>query len=813
MAHPAPIPPAQASRAADTRVSDDPGSLRQRIVDLLEYLYGPLIVAVAFFFLYAFADPAQEALFGIATDVSRLMAGPGPDGAPPPLLVVVRAGYGLFAPLLMTYALWIAARFVLQVYAVAPSRERDVMLVAVPLLPSLAMVIGPVRAALSPEAQAPALALGLSGGMLAPGDLRFALLYLALPGVFGCLLIATYFYARWDEGRGGQAAARVRVWLERMLDLEMPLARVLGVIGVGAITAVAVLGIVYMRFGEWAGPIGVSASFGAALGLLLAGLTAASRLMPGRFPLIVVVLLLALGLSSPWLAAAILLAALATLACWRRLTGWGRAFALGVALVQGAYLAGGQLSSACDTLAGCNMVQPLAGAPFDFTDDGTVVASNRAFRSDVASPSASLGFDLWNRRRLALEARDGTPRPIRVVAAQGGGLYAAYQTAWYLAYRADTEPGFARSIFAISGVSGGSVGGGVFWAIRASGVCDGPRAGVDCHRRGVRAVLENDFLSPALTGLFFRDAIDSVVPISALVAQPIDRGRGLEATLADRLADWITAETGRPPAENPLHLAMSRSWSPDAGLPLLLMNATDVASGALTVLSPVRDVTLNLPGRLRLPEAGDVSVATAMVTSARFPMVSPPLRVRVEEPVPDRPGAVRQVTRQLVDGGYFDNSGLETLTDLLPLMSLRRARAEPLPRPRIEVIVFTVAESPSAEPPAMRGTLAAPMAAFTGAWRSRRDLTARRIEAAYATDAADVCFIPARMADTSVNFTVSWYLADATFAAIRAGMARAAATRGTCPVQVAAVPPLDKDLTVTAPVATPGAPVSRVSAP
>ncbi len=770
-----------ADPAVPPRVSDDPGSLRQRVVDLLEYLYGPLLVAVGFFALYAFADPAQEALFGIATDFATLNAAPGAPGDPFPWLILVRAGYGLFAPLLMTYALWVAARFVLQIYDVAPSPERDAMLVAVPLLPSLAMVIGPVRAALSPEARAPAEVLGLPGGLLAAGDLRAELLYLALPGVFGCLLIAAYFYARWDEGRGGAGSAKARIWLERLLDLDFPLARAFGVVGVAAIAVVAILGIANMRFGEWAGPIGVSASFAAALGLLLAGLTAASHWMPGRFPLLVVVLLLALGLSSPWLALAILVAALATLACWRRLTVWGRAFALVLATVQAAYIAGGWLSDACDTLAGCNMVQPLEGAPFDFTEDGTVVASTRAFRSDVASPSASLGFDLWNRRRLALEARDGTPRPIRVVAAQGGGLYAAYQTAWYLAHRADTEPGFAASVFAISGVSGGSVGGGVFWAIRASGICDGPRAGADCHRRGVRAVLEHDFLSPALTGLFFRDAIDSVVPISALFAQPIDRGRGLENALADRLADWIADETGRPPAENPLRLAISRSWSPDAGLPLLLMNATDVASGGLRVLSPVRDVTLNVPGRLRMPGAGDVSVATAMVTSARFPLVSPPLRVRVEEPVPGRAGARREVTRQLVDGGYFDNSGLETLTDLLPLITLRRARTEPAGRPQVEVIVFTVAEGPAGDPPAMKGTLAAPLAAFTGAWRSRRDLTVRRIETTFQAADAGVCFVPARMSEDRVNFTVSWFLSTATFAAIREEMTRKAAERGTCP--------------------------------
>lgn len=760
-----------------------PGSPRQRAVDLLEYLYGPLLVSVGFSVLYALSDPAQEALIGLATDLAADRGTFGDLTEAQRSLLSWRIPFGLFVPATLPYALWVACRIAIRHCPVPPSRTRRGMMALIAGLPVAALIAGPLRAAFTPEARTALTGadLGLPGTG-GTGNLYAELAIMALPGILGLIFLILVLTTRVQAGRAPKGVWPVlAAWVDDILTLRNGNARKAAIAVLVMVAGVILWGLWDPTVGAYAGPLGVAASFAGALALALAGLTRLSHHMPGRFPLVIVMLLVVFGLASPWLAVAILGVALVLLCCWRRLGRGGQIFALGLAAVQGLYLGGAWMTTGCDTLAGCNMLQPLAGAPFDWTEEGTVIAS-RTFRSDIASPSASIGFDLWNRRRLALEARDGSPRPIRVVAAQGGGLYAAYQTAWYLAVRADTEPGFARSVFAISGVSGGSVGGGVFWAIRASGVCDGPRAGDDCHRRGVRAVLEHDYLSPALAGLFFRDAIDSVVPVSALFPQPIDRGRALENVLARRLADWIAAETGRPPADNPMHLAMSRSWSPDAGLPLLLMNATDVASGGLVVLSPVRDVTLNLPGRLRIPEAGDVAVVTAMVTSARFPLVSPPLRVRVEEPDPaGAQGATRVVTRQLVDGGYYDNSGLETLSDLLPLMVLRRDRSETGPRPPIEVIVFTVAEKAPVEPAAMKGTLAAPVAAFTGAWRSRRDLTVRRIEAAYAAAGADVCFVPARMTEDRVNFTVSWYLATATFAAIREEMVRAAAERGTCP--------------------------------
>src|SRR5262249_39849276 len=149
--------------------------------------------------------------------------------------------------------------------------------------------------------------------------------------------------------------------------------------------------------------------------------------------------------------------------------------------------------------------------------------------------------------------------PVFIVAAQGGGIYAANNAARFLARMQDLCPGFRRHLFAISAVSGGSVGSAIFAAaLHAedgsvdSSAPDGktcPKiadflAGVgraqDIDAPGpaeqrVASVLATDFLSPLVARFLFTDFTQLFSP----VAIPIfDRARFLEYTLenaGDRL--------------------------------------------------------------------------------------------------------------------------------------------------------------------------------------------------------------------------------------------------------------------------------------
>jgi len=158
--------------------------------------------------------------------------------------------------------------------------------------------------------------------------------------------------------------------------------------------------------------------------------------------------------------------------------------------------------------------------------------------------------------------------PVFVVSAQGGGLYAAYNTATFLARLIDLCPGFRRHLFAISSVSGGSVGAAVFAsALRLSdgaqssisnsaivtGLGDGSCKTISTFlshsqelftldtpgviEQRVQQVLGNDFLAPLVAGSLFPDFTQLFIPVPI---GPFDRARTLEYTLEnalDRIAD------------------------------------------------------------------------------------------------------------------------------------------------------------------------------------------------------------------------------------------------------------------------------------
>ena len=114
----------------------------------------------------------------------------------------------------------------------------------------------------------------------------------------------------------------------------------------------------------------------------------------------------------------------------------------------------------------------------------------------------------------------GTMHPLYIVATEGGGIRAAYWTAIVLGEIQDKNANFAPHLFAISGVSGGSLGATVFDALLAE-----PTRGAFKFKDKAHAILGQDFLSPALASMLYPDLVQRFLPF------PIpcfDRGRALE---------------------------------------------------------------------------------------------------------------------------------------------------------------------------------------------------------------------------------------------------------------------------------------------
>lgn len=268
---------------------------------------------------------------------------------------------------------------------------------------------------------------------------------------------------------------------------------------------------------------------------------------------------------------------------------------------------------------------------------------------------------------------DKKGEPIFLVAAEGGGIRAAYWTATVLAAIQDKNPEFARHLFAISGVSGGSLGGAVFASLVAENLERGEEA-LPCgtYVECTRAVLGRDFLSPAVGMLLGPDLVQRFLPFG--VGQ-FDRSLGLERA-------WEVAwqeETGsRRFAEPFLDL-----WRGEHGLevPSLILNGTHVETGRRILTSNL--IPANNVNRDRTkgesPESGespefydayhmhdilnaDIPLSTAAHNSARFTYVSPAGSLMTEV---DGEMVMRG---HVVDGGYFENSGATTVLEVLRVL-------------------------------------------------------------------------------------------------------------------------------------------------
>lgn len=279
-------------------------------------------------------------------------------------------------------------------------------------------------------------------------------------------------------------------------------------------------------------------------------------------------------------------------------------------------------------------------------------------------------------------------RPMIMIAAEGGGIRAAYWTVKGLAaLDADTGGCGARSTLFSGGASGGSVG---LTVARFSGTPQDP--GTADAVASVKAMAEPETLGQAVIGTFVRD------PAYAATGVPLGtNGAAPAGTWADRARlielGWDGASAGRPWGTANF-LTASDELSPATG-PLVL-NSSSVASQCRAWVSqldleqqvaPVPGTTGEQrcdrrvgPGARTLdlfaaygPVAGtgpdclrSVTASTAALLTARFPFVTPGGVVGGCDVAGDSPGGQRSFwpRTQLIDGGYIENTGLATITDL-----------------------------------------------------------------------------------------------------------------------------------------------------
>lgn len=224
--------------------------------------------------------------------------------------------------------------------------------------------------------------------------------------------------------------------------------------------------------------------------------------------------------------------------------------------------------------------------------------------------------------------------PLFIVVTEGGGIRAAYWTALVLSTLEQHAPGrFADHVFAISGVSGGSLGAATFEVMLKEPSAEPPAVRV--HRQ-----LGEAFLAPLVGKMAFPDLWQRFLPWRLAA---FDRAQALEDGWARTM----------PAFDEPFSSFCDTStWT----RPELFFNGTEVESGRRIVTGTVRfdendtEFVNAIDGVVRM-EGQDMRLSTAVHSSARFTYFSPAGRY---------PNGTH-----VVDGGYYENSGGSTGSDIL----------------------------------------------------------------------------------------------------------------------------------------------------
>lgn len=341
-------------------------------------------------------------------------------------------------------------------------------------------------------------------------------------------------------------------------------------------------------------------------------------------------------------------------------------------------------------------------------NDNTAVrrTTGRSVFDTTQRPTVDAHFRQWvNARKL--EDRDTVP--LVLVAAEGGGIRALNWTAETLIRLDSIIPGFSRHVYALSGVSGGGVG-TVFYTAFLRDFIETERVG---QFNQFRKVIRDDYLSPVSAALLFPDAVQRLLPVPIA---SLERAKWLEDSWSVSYRDNLHIHT----LDSSLTALYQTKTGYNYNLPSLLLNGTMAESGQKIITSNLKldphyftDVvsTLDVLG-------SDVPLKTAASLCSRFPLVTNGALVQRDSV--DQRGQRQPYGGHVVDGGYFDNSGVETCIQLLNNLVPSIRKLDTTDHVRVvPYILFIKNSSTDSQLPHKKSVLQdvqVPLLAFFNAW-------------------------------------------------------------------------------------------------
>jgi hypothetical protein len=296
--------------------------------------------------------------------------------------------------------------------------------------------------------------------------------------------------------------------------------------------------------------------------------------------------------------------------------------------------------------------------------------------SGVDPYTAKFQFECWLRQRgIAVQDSDAANQlnqscplgaqqpkssasqkyPVFLIAAEGGGIYAASAASMFLGKVQQDSPRFAEHVFALSGVSGGAIGSTIFQALdKAQSAPAGSATAREPLTQELTEIMEDDHFSPVVGSIF-----PEILGASAGRAQTLVASFELSTAARDAAAGQ--ALTG----------PFAQHWAYNSTAPALVLNATWVETGFRVAFAPFHlhdiDESLYSFSDVSMPDEDCpkekdkqdcVSLMEAAAVSARFPLVLPPFSTEM----------IDGKRWNFVDGGYTDNTGATTALDLYQIL-------------------------------------------------------------------------------------------------------------------------------------------------
>jgi hypothetical protein len=386
-----------------------------------------------------------------------------------------------------------------------------------------------------------------------------------------------------------------------------------------------------------------------------------------------------------------------------------------------------------------------------------------------ARPPIGVAFDQWF-ERLDREhpTADGT-HPVILVATEGGGIRAAYWTAAVLTSLTDTIPTFSEHVFGISAVSGGALGSTVYDALlvrRSQTKTDvdedyTPQANEQYSLRfAARQMLSHDGVAPTLAAMTQPDLAQRFVPAPIFP----DRARALEGSWERAWSHSIARRDGKHDDTFGNGFLAMMNGRQDR-FPSLFLNGTIVETGQRIIASNLRIDGTN--GQNDLARAvdlfgaigEDVRVSTAVANSTRFTYVSPAgtlLRAKNSNGGSILECAPGARCEHVVDGGYFENSGSATITDVIEVLS--RSKYAARIRPHVVFIQFRMADPAPVDSVTTANEVLSPVRALLAVRGAHADLATEELK----ETVGPMNFTQFELVQTKAVFPLGWLLSDRT---------------------------------------------------